>query len=118
MEFRQAMQNLVHFSDRIKDLDREIVRLDVEGQQLLTQSVENGLIPFEKANIIDEQLAKIKQLRGEIVDAEKSVKEAREYLFEHLQPFEGYRVVFEYVSEKGQKRACQVFVEEDEVRFI
>ena len=118
MEFRDAMHNLVYFADRIKDLDREIVRTEVESNKLLAESVENGLICFEKANSVHEELERIKGLRMEIEEAEKRVREAREYLYAHLLPFEGYRIIYDYVPEQGNGRTCQVFLEEDEVKFI
>jgi regulator of RNase E activity RraB len=118
MEFSQAIRNLVHFADQIKELDREIVRIEVESKRLLSDSIENGLIYFEKAKVIHEDLEKIRKLRIEAEEAGKKVKEAKEWLYEQLSPFEGNRIVYDYVPEKGQRRTCQVFLEEEEVKFI
>jgi hypothetical protein len=118
MEFQQAIQNLIKFADRVKELDREIMKSREYNRQLLVTASENGLIAFEKAKIIHEELVRIDCMKQEIEEAEKIIAESKAYLKEHLLPFEGQRIVFEYNSEHGKGRTCQVFLEEDEVRCI
>jgi hypothetical protein len=118
MEFGQAIQNLIFYSDRIKDLDREIVLIEKENRKRLEDSVENGLIYFDKAKIVHDEFTRAADLRREIQLAEEKVNEAKILLHDYLAPFEGSRIVYQYSSDSGTGKTCQVFLEEDMVKFI
>ena len=118
MEFRQAIQELIYYSDRIKDLDREIVRIEEGCKGLLQDSIENGLIYFDQANTIHSDLIKAQRMRQEITDAEGKVDQAKVFLQDNLRPFDGYRVVYEYRSDGGPSKTFQVFMEDDQVKFV
>jgi hypothetical protein len=118
MEFGEAIQNLILYSDRIKDLDRHLVQIEEENKKRLAEAVENGLIYFDKAKVIWDALARMAELRVESEQAVKMVAESKEALLGYLGPFEGYRIVYEYASDKGTRRTCQVFIEDAVVKFI
>src|SRR6516165_2616042 len=109
MEFQQAIHNLIKYADRIKDLDREIVRVGEFTKELMFSSSENGLIQFEHAKIIHDSLMQVHRLRQEIEEAEKAVSDSKSYLLEHLLPFEGRRIIYQYATENNGGRTCQVF---------
>jgi hypothetical protein len=118
MQFGEAIQNLILNSDRIKDLDRQIVQIEEENKKRLSDSVENGLIYFDKAKTILDALDRMAALKQESEQATTLVAEAKELLIGYLSPFEGYRIVYEFTSDKGARRTCQIFVEDQSVKFI
>ncbi len=118
MQFSEAIQNLILNADRIKDLDRQIVQIEEESKKQLADSVENGLIYFDKANLILDALDRMAALMLESEQAVNRVAEAKELLMGYLSPFDGYRIVYEFTSDKGTRRTCQVFVEDQSVKFI
>ena len=118
MEFQQAIQDMIYFSDQVKDLDRALISMEGQCQREMQEHVDNGLIAFAVAKSIHEHLLHMARIRTDIADAEQKILEAKTYLQEALRPFQGLRIVYDFSSDKVAGRTYQVFLEEDLVKFV